>query len=280
MGESRQELLAWLNDLLQLNYTKIEQIGTGAALAQIFDSIFGDVQMSKLKFNALHEYEYVNNFKVLQKTFLDHKIEKVIPVERLLKCKFQDNLEFLQWVKQYWDSHFPGGSYDAVSRRRSKSAGSGGGGGSRAAMANSTASGSARKLPSGAGAASNSSRSLKQASNSPAPNRAAAQRNAAAVSTVSRPQVSTAQVDALNAQVTQLQVIVDGLEKERDFYFKKLRDVEILVQNRQDQEGSSDVGKFCQELSSVLYSTEEGFELPPDDDNLVEPEAQITDETF
>lgn len=95
-------------------------------------------------------------------------------------------------------------------------------------------------------------------------------------------------------------MIVDGLEKERDFYFKKLRDVEILVQNRQgmhfltldiliviklrtsfvDQEGSSDVGKFCQELSSVLYSTEEGFELPPDDDNLVEPEAQIIDETF
>lgn len=29
MGESRTELLAWLNDLLQLNYTKVEQAGTG-----------------------------------------------------------------------------------------------------------------------------------------------------------------------------------------------------------------------------------------------------------
>jgi len=29
MGESRTELLTWLNDLLQLNYTKIEQCGTG-----------------------------------------------------------------------------------------------------------------------------------------------------------------------------------------------------------------------------------------------------------
>lgn len=29
MGESRQELLTWVNDLLQLNYTKIEQMGTG-----------------------------------------------------------------------------------------------------------------------------------------------------------------------------------------------------------------------------------------------------------
>lgn len=31
MGESRTELLAWLNDLLQTRYTKIEQAGTGNA---------------------------------------------------------------------------------------------------------------------------------------------------------------------------------------------------------------------------------------------------------
>jgi hypothetical protein len=41
MGESRTELLQWLNDLLQLNYTKIEQCGTGAAYCQILDSIYG-----------------------------------------------------------------------------------------------------------------------------------------------------------------------------------------------------------------------------------------------
>ena len=29
MGESRTELLAWMNDLLQLNYTKVEQAGSG-----------------------------------------------------------------------------------------------------------------------------------------------------------------------------------------------------------------------------------------------------------
>jgi len=57
MGESRQELIAWLNDvlipamapvhspiltpqLLQLNLTKVEQCGQGAALAQVFDSIY------------------------------------------------------------------------------------------------------------------------------------------------------------------------------------------------------------------------------------------------
>lgn len=41
MGESRSELVAWVNDLLQINYTKIEQCGTGAAYCQIMDSIYG-----------------------------------------------------------------------------------------------------------------------------------------------------------------------------------------------------------------------------------------------
>ena len=68
MGESRSELLAWLNELLALSYTKVEQCGsgeyealaeagttsqwsfddayssTGYAYAQIMDSIYGECQ--------------------------------------------------------------------------------------------------------------------------------------------------------------------------------------------------------------------------------------------
>lgn len=40
-NESRGDLLNWVNDLLQLNITKIETMGTGAALCQIMDSIYG-----------------------------------------------------------------------------------------------------------------------------------------------------------------------------------------------------------------------------------------------
>lgn len=40
-GESRSELLAWMNDLLHLGLTKIEQAGTGAPICQIIDSIYG-----------------------------------------------------------------------------------------------------------------------------------------------------------------------------------------------------------------------------------------------
>lgn len=41
MGESRTELLEWLNNLLQINYTKIEQCGTGGAYCQVMDSVYG-----------------------------------------------------------------------------------------------------------------------------------------------------------------------------------------------------------------------------------------------
>lgn len=77
VNEGRNELLGWISELLQLNVAKIESIGTGAVLCQIADSIFGDVQLHKVKFNATHEYEYVNNFKVLQATFTRHRVDKV-----------------------------------------------------------------------------------------------------------------------------------------------------------------------------------------------------------
>lgn len=98
MSESRTELIAWVNELLQLNYTKVEQCGTGGAYCQIIDSIYGkleisvevgclqriltsrlsgDLPMTRVKMNAKHEYEFIANFKVLQNSFKAHKVEKV-----------------------------------------------------------------------------------------------------------------------------------------------------------------------------------------------------------
>ena len=37
-----------------------------AALCQVFDSIFYDVPMARVKFNANTEYAYLQNFKILQ----------------------------------------------------------------------------------------------------------------------------------------------------------------------------------------------------------------------
>ena len=44
---------------------------------------------------------------------------------------------------------------------------------------------------------------------------------------------------------------IEGLEKERDFYFGKLRDIEVLA-----QEYESAGGEFVEKALQVLYATE------------------------
>lgn len=39
-------------------------------------------------------------------------------------------------------------------------------------------------------------------------------------------------------QITELKLSIDSLEKERDFYFAKLRDIEILCQSREIQDSN------------------------------------------
>jgi len=102
----RGEVLQWLNDLLSLTLSKIEQLGTGAVYCQIFDIVYpGAIQMNRVSWNAKNEYEYLNNFKLLQKGFDKQGQKKHIEVQKLCKCKYQDNLEFAQWLKAMYDMH-------------------------------------------------------------------------------------------------------------------------------------------------------------------------------
>ena len=69
------------------------------------DTIVGDVPLSKVKFNAKTEYEFRHNYKILQHVFVKNSITKTIDVEKLIRCKLQDNLELLQWIKRYASSN-------------------------------------------------------------------------------------------------------------------------------------------------------------------------------
>lgn len=223
--------------------------------------------MSKVKFDTKHEYEYVANFKVLQHTFDKHKIDKIIPVDKLLKCKFQDNLEFMQWVKRFWDQNYPGGEYDAVGRRKG-----GGGAGSvksspavsraGAPMARKAAAAAAAASPAGRHSAAGATRSVANSSG-----RTSSARN------------TNDHSAALNKQINELKVTVDGLEKERDFYFGKLREIEILVQEQLElTEQDNDDTNCMKEIQAILYRTEEGFEVPPEGEEGLDD--QYDDETF
>jgi len=101
---SRTELLQWVNGLLQVNLAKVEQCASGAVYCQIVDSIYpGNVAMRKVNWMGKADHEYIPNYKVLQAAFDKIGIQKNIDVDKLIRGKYQDNLEFLQWMKCCWD---------------------------------------------------------------------------------------------------------------------------------------------------------------------------------
>ena len=68
-----------------------------------------------------------------------------------------------------------------------------------------------------------------------------------------------------------------GLERERDFYFSKLRDIELLVQQavEEDPEIEKQEDGLVKQIQAILYSTEEGFEIPAEGE-AVEGDDQET----
>lgn len=116
---SKGIIIDWINELLDLQITKIEQCATGAIYCQIIDAIYpGSFSMAKVKFGAKFDYEFTENYKVLQNAFLKNGIKRHIDVDKLVKARYQDNLEFCQWIKRYFDLNYSGQPYNGAERRR------------------------------------------------------------------------------------------------------------------------------------------------------------------
>lgn len=116
------------------------------------DMLFpGCISLKKVKFQAKLEHEYIHNFKLLQASFKRMNVDKVrerdgiiirnknknvwthgdlaklsylqiIPVEKLVKGRFQDNLDFIQWFKKFFDANYDGKEYDPVEARQGQDA--------------------------------------------------------------------------------------------------------------------------------------------------------------
>lgn len=253
---SRNDLVEWVNNTLQVNYLKVENLCSGAAYCQLVDVLFSNtVPLKNVKFDAKNDYDFIHNFKILQAAFKKRSVDKVIPVEKLVKGRFQDNFEFGQWFKKFFDANYDGSEYDAVGRRAGKAAVAAGG--SVAPPAKKA--GTAKAAPVAAAARSPASKSSNSSHNS---SRASGGAHASGV--------SSAELDKLNTQMTELKLTVDGLEKERDFYFGKLRDIEVLCQT-EEYENLPQI----KAILDILYATAEGFEAPPEDAEAGDEEEEL-----
>lgn len=74
-----------------------------------------------------------------------------------------------------------------------------------------------------------------------------------------------AKAEAAVKEVTDMRLVVEDLTKERDFYFDKLREVEVALQDMVDQGQGNEI---TDALFKILYATAEGFEALPAESEL------------
>merc|ERR1719336_3506954 len=68
----------------------------------------GSVAIKRVKFDTKLEHEYIQNFKLLQASFTKLNVDKALPVDRLVKGRFQDNFEFMQWFNKFFMANYDG----------------------------------------------------------------------------------------------------------------------------------------------------------------------------
>jgi len=148
-----------------------------------------------------------------------------------------DNLEFCQWIKKYFDLNYGGAPYDAVGRRKGAELYYIAGGnkfnkpGAQRKAAVAKPSGATTGAPAGG---------VPKA----APGKA--------VIGGATGGASGAEVKQLKEQLAETKATMDTYEKERDFYFGKLRDIEMMLQLQ-----GKETDPVASLVLKVLYASEE-----------------------
>eukprot|EP00931_Biecheleriopsis_adriatica_P050226 TRINITY_DN2906_c0_g1_i1.p1 TRINITY_DN2906_c0_g1~~TRINITY_DN2906_c0_g1_i1.p1 ORF type:complete len:341 (+),score=78.46 TRINITY_DN2906_c0_g1_i1:113-1024(+) len=272
---SRTDLLQWVNNLLQIGLTKVEQCASGAVYCQIVDACYpNSVSMRKVNWMAKADHEFIPNYKVLQAAFDKLNIERNIPVDMLIRAKYQDNLEFLQWMKACWEREGSGRQgYDPVAARDGKtlppwakpfggvvpSAGAGGYQ-EKENMRPRAVPGSRPEAEKKA-----SAKAAPGAARPGVPPAAATAKTprSANVDTVSSAETAALKlkVDSQSEEILELRQTLDGLERERDYYFRKLRDVEIMCTTLQaNMEPGLTAEKVVTDVQGILYADSDEVE--------------------
>merc|ERR1719297_354393 len=232
----------------------------------------GSVAIKRVKFDTKLEHEYIQNFKLLQASFTKLNVDKAVQVDRLIKGRFQDNFEFAQWFNKFFMANYDGSPYNAFDVRNCVPLGSGGArapvGNGMSAHAHKTS--ATRGSRSSISAAARTGRGPGQLSNM-GPTRTSQSRLNGRAKTSSAPHTGrvsaemAAQLEELTQELVDTRLSIEGLEKERDFYFGKLRDIEVVI-----QESAEGGDPLASKILEVLYATEEGFAVPEDEEALAD----------
>lgn len=281
---SRKDMLHWINSSLDLQYKKIEELATGSAYCQFMDMLFpGSVQLKKVKFNTSLEHEHITNFKQLQNSFTKTGCDKNIPVEKLVKARFQDNFEFVQWFKKFFDANYDGTEYDASAIRTTNVAAK-----KTPAPAKTTASSrtpAARTVKPSVNKSSNVSRNIGGAGSRAGGAGVGSPGNNKLIQQLQE------ENESLKATNINLQDSITTLEQEIDFYYDKLRTIEVYCEPF-DKEAAEEIDEetkaryetqrdqyksiddFADVIRQKLFEEVVGFTRPEDSEEIPVEEEQ------
>lgn len=207
----------------------------------------GTFPFGKVKWNAKHEYEFVENYKQLQNAFDKNGIKRHIEVGKLTKARYQDNLEFCQWLKAFFEKNYNGEPYDALLRRKNQDLFYILGGG-KVAPPSGSQGGAKPGAPTGNAPRAQPSTGGQQVSGQ------GSTIGGGKTTAAARASGASENVAHLEAQLQELKLQNDTLDKEREFYFSKLRDIEMLLQARNVESSNNVVGL---DILKILYASEE-----------------------
>ncbi|GKT32694.1 Microtubule-associated protein RP/EB like protein [Aduncisulcus paluster] len=219
----KKQILDWVNDILKSHYKTIQDLSSGSAFLQILHIMYPKiVNISRVHFEATSVYEKEKNFKLLQYCLDKIGAKIFVDVKNLIKGKPMHTLE----LSQQFFSKFAG------------------------------------QLKSSEGVAEDPILVRRKAMEQHRKRSMGTSYQRGALSqSISRSGSleSAAEIAALKDKLVETERVAKAVEREKDFYFGKLRQVEILCQNLEDisSDVSSEVMDFAARIKSILYLTYE-----------------------
>ncbi|XP_058464064.1 microtubule-associated protein RP/EB family member 1-like [Malaya genurostris] len=232
---SRRDMLAWVNQTLISDFKKVEELCTGAAYCQLMDLLFpGCVPLKRVKYCTNQDHDFINNLRLFQNALVSLKVEKPVPIDRLIKGRFQDNFEFLQWFKKFFDANYDGKEYDPQAARNNVPMGYG--------TPNALRPSQKTNVPGNVGFGKA---------------RAIEKKTTPTSALIKAPKVSTDTSKALLEKVNylmeerdELTVKMQTMEIERDYYYQKLTQIEALISEEESPENQT----FCDRAKEIMFA--------------------------